>query len=256
MAERQAADQWVKVDGRRVFYRALPAGPAASGPPLLLIHGISCCTETWAPFIRALARRADAPALLVPDLPAHGRSEKPDRILGMADLASWTRRLLEHMDVGPVDAFGHSMGCQVALALAHRYPERVRRVALLGPTTGERHVSTPRAFFGLVGDSGREPLSYNLRLLRVFLRMGPPRYLLTAREMQRDDAFVRAPGVGAPTLVLQGARDAIIPKHVGEKLARALPRSGFAQVPGAAHAAQYSHPELTADRVLAFLAAE
>src|SRR4051794_35243801 len=100
----------------------------------------------------------------------------------MAAFADWTKRLLSRIGMPSVDLFGHSMGCQVGLALAQSCPERVRRLALLGPTTGGRHVSTLRSFVGLVADSTREPLPYNLLLLRMFLRMGPPRYLLTVRE--------------------------------------------------------------------------
>jgi 2-hydroxy-6-oxonona-2,4-dienedioate hydrolase len=255
MGAHTTTEHWLEIDGWRVFYRSLPAGPAAgSGPPLLLVHGISCCTETWAPFVAALAKRPEAPALIVPDLPAHGRSAKPARLLGMADYAAWAARLLERLEVPSVDVMGHSMGCQVALALADAYPERVRRVALLGPTTGGRHVSALRNFAGLLADSTREPLSYSLRLQGVFLRMGPPRYLLTVREMQRDDAFAHARLVTAPTLVLQGTRDAIVPKDVARDLAGVLRCSKYVQLPGAAHAAQYSHPEMTADAVLAFLA--
>src|SRR5438045_9536072 len=94
MAERLPTNSWLELDGRRVFYRALPPGRAAAGsPPLLLIHGISCCTETWEPFLGALAARDDAPAVIVPDLPAHGRSTRPAGLLGMAAPAARTGRL-------------------------------------------------------------------------------------------------------------------------------------------------------------------
>jgi 2-hydroxy-6-oxonona-2,4-dienedioate hydrolase len=151
-----------------------------------------------------------------------------------------------------VDVMGHSMGCQVALALADQYPERVRRLVLLGPTTGGRHVSALRNLGGLLADSAREPVPYNLLLTRMFWRMGPRRYLLTAHEMQRDDAFAHAARVRAPTLVLQGERDAIIPKQAAKELARVLPIGEYAQVAGA-HASQYTHPVPTAECVIAFL---
>jgi len=254
MTRRSTTDHWMTLDGRRVFYRTLPAGPAAAPrPPLLLVHGIACCTETWRPFLDTLAYRADAPAVIVPDLPAHGRSARPGRILGMGDFAAWTERLLRDLEAPHVDVLGHSMGGQVALALAHTHPERVRRVALLGPTTGGRHVSALRNFVGLMADSLLERLSYNLLLTGNFLRMGPLRYLLTVREMQRDDAFLRARQLRAPTLVLKGSRDAIVPKHIGRRLAATLSRSEYALVPGAAHAAQFTHPRQTSECVLQFL---
>lgn len=254
MTERRAEDCWLELEGRRVFLRRLPAGPEAEErPSLLLLHGISCCAGTWQPLVTELARRPDAPAVLVPELPAHGRSERPDRILGISDFAGWTERLLRRLEVPTVDAMGHSMGCQVALALAGAYPERVRRLVLLGPTTGRKHASTLRNLVGLTADSLIEPLPYNLLLLRTFFRMGPPRYLLTVREMQRDDAFQHAREIRRPALVLQGTRDAIVPKRVGQELARTLPHSPYAQIAGAAHAAQFSHPAATANAVLDFL---
>lgn len=240
------------IGGRRAFFRALP-GTDAAAPPLLLVHGISCSTETWEPFLAELSRRPERPAVLVPDLPAHGRSESPEAIFGMADFAGWLEHLLVRLDQPQVDVMGHSMGCQVALALADAYPERVRRMVLLGPTLGGGHVSTPRLFGGLVADSAREPWSYNLKLLRVFWRMGPLRYLRTAFRMQEDDAFEHARRLSAPTLVLQGTRDAIIPKVRGQELAAVLPAGSYGQVEAAPHAAQYTHAQATADAVASFL---
>lgn len=253
MNARQPQEHWTKVDGRRVYYQRLPAGGAAARPPLLLVHGISCCTETWAPFLQQLARRDDAPEVIVPELPAHGKSEKPDRVLSMGDYGAWTERLLDNLDLPAVDIMGHSMGCQVTLALAQQFPARVRRVLLLGPTTGGRVVSTFRNFTGLLADSTREPGPYNRCLLRVFRRMGPPRYFLTVREMQKDDVLARARAISSPALVLCGGRDAIVPPHAAQQLVEALPAGAGEQLDGAPHAAQYTHPELTTDRVLRFL---
>lgn len=250
---RSTEDHQLKLDGKQVYYRTLAGGAAAEGPPLLLVHGISCCTRTWEPFLRTLAARDDAPPVIVPDLPAHGRSEKPDRLLDMEALAAWCVRFLDSLEVDRADVLGHSMGGQVGLVLAHHCPDRVRRLVLLGPTTGGRHVSTLRNAAGLVADSTREPPAYNSLLTRVFLRMGPRRYFRTIAAMQRDDSFLHAREVAAPALVLQGSRDAIVPKRVGRALAGVLPHSEYAVIEGAPHATQFSHPGETAEVVLRFL---
>ncbi|MCC2672763.1 MAG: hypothetical protein K0Q72_5235, partial [Armatimonadetes bacterium] len=71
MSERAVEEQWLELDGRQVHCCTLPPGPQGhERPPLLLIHGITCCIRTWEPFLRDLARRDDAPAVVVPDLPA------------------------------------------------------------------------------------------------------------------------------------------------------------------------------------------
>ncbi len=254
MTARQVTEHWMELDGLRVFHRRLASGPeGAAQRPLLLIHGISCCTGTWAPFVDELATRADAPAILVPDLPAHDRSQATPRPLGIDDHADWLLRLLDRLGVATVDIMGHSMGGQIAIALAGRSHGRVRRAVLLGSTVGAQNVSTPRLAAGLLLDGLLERPTYNLLLARVFLRMGIRRYLQTARRMQRHDAFSAAREVPCPTLVLQGSRDAIIPKSAGQRLARILPYGTYDLVPGAPHAAQYSAPPRTADHVLAFL---
>lgn len=167
MAEPQAKGHWLELEGRRVFYRTLAAGPTSTARlPLLMIHGISCCTQTWEPFLGVLGKRGDAPPLIVPDLPAHGRSARPPRLLGMADYAMWVEQLLSRLEVDTVDVMGHSTGCQVALALAHLRPERIRSLVLLGPTTGGRYVSTLGNFAGLLADS-------------------PPHYLNCSRKAKR-----------------------------------------------------------------------
>lgn len=254
MVDDRTSERWSEVDGRRVFHRRLPGGPAAQAQrPLLLVHGISCCTGTWAPFVAELARRPDRPALLVPDLPAHGRSQAPAGALGIDEHAAWLLRFLDGLGVGAVDVMGQSMGGQVAIALAQRAPARIGRAVLLGSTVGARHASTPRIGAGLLVDSLREPPSYSLQIAAVFVRMGPLRYVRTVRLMQAHDAFAAAREVVAPTLVLQGARDVIIPMRVGRALARTLPSGSHDTIAGAPHAAQYSDPPRTADRVLAFL---
>jgi pimeloyl-ACP methyl ester carboxylesterase len=252
MAGRRAAEQWLDLDGRRAFCRTVPPGPAAGDrPPLVLMHGVCCRSETWQPFVQALARCDNAPALVVPDLPAHGRSAAPRRIFGMDDYARWIERLLCRLSVGRVDLMGHSMGCQVALAVADQQPERVRRIVLLGPTTGR--VSTLRYGLGLLADLPREGVALNVLLLGAFVKTGPLRYLMTVREMQRDDSLHRARRIRIPTLVLQGSRDTVIPRAAAKQLARAICDGDYAMVPGATHAAQFSRPDATAQAVLGFL---
>ena len=171
----------------------------------------------------------------------------------MHGYAAWVTALLDALNVDHTDVMGHSMGCQVALALADRHPDRVRRIVLLGPPTGGRHVSALRDFAGLLGDSLLEPIRYNWILLRVFARLGAVRYLRTVIEMQRDDPFVRAARGSHPLLVLRGERDRIVPKAVAEELVRVAPNGSYREIPGAAHAAQYSRPRETGELLLPFL---
>src|SRR5262245_19096507 len=107
---------------------------------MLLIHGLAGASDNWIPFLRHLDA-GEARRVVVPDLPGHGQSAGPLRAPGMVELAGWLDRLMTALDLPEADVAAHSMGCQVALAVAHHHSERVRRLTLIGPTTGNPHGS-------------------------------------------------------------------------------------------------------------------
>ncbi|WP_063784251.1 alpha/beta fold hydrolase [Streptomyces sp. SBT349] len=107
--------------------------PPGGGPPLLLLHGWGCDGRDWAAHLPGLRPHH---RVLVPDLPGHGATpDRPDRCAPRevaADLAAWLRDL----GTGPVVAVGHSMGGQVATALAVEHPRLVRSVVTLATGYG------------------------------------------------------------------------------------------------------------------------
>jgi len=107
-----------------------PAGVAASAhPPLACLHAAPCSAASFAPFLNAMAQRRHVLAL---DTPGYGGSDRPDQRL---DIAGYAERLGEALDEslknGQIDLFGHSTGALMAVELARRRPERVRRLVLM-----------------------------------------------------------------------------------------------------------------------------
>ncbi|GGF48791.1 alpha/beta hydrolase [Microbacterium sorbitolivorans] len=99
------------------------------GTPAVFVHGLGCHgAASWA----ASAQRLGRPARII-DLPGHGRSDAPEyfgyTLPELADAVAGGIR-----DLGePADIVGHSLGGSVAVALAHRHPELVRRSVLVEP---------------------------------------------------------------------------------------------------------------------------
>jgi pimeloyl-ACP methyl ester carboxylesterase len=160
--------------------------------------------------------------------------------MGIHELADWCARFLDAVQVQRADVAAHSMGCQVALALARRHPERVGRLVLVGPTTGGRSVPLWRYLKGMALGSSREPLLYRLLAARMLWRMGIRRYVETVREMMRDDALTGASGVKAESLVIWGDRDTIVPEAAARSLAAALPGGSYKVVAKAAHVVPFN----------------
>lgn len=247
------------VDERPVHCHVLAPGESdAAGAsirwPLLLIHGLGCSGEAWRPALACLEQQGLDQPVLAPDMPGYGRSPEPGEVLGMDELADWCARLLDRVGIERAHLAGNSMGCQVALALARRHPERVGGLVLTGPTTGDRCETVWRYLRGLLADALREPMTYNGTLFRMYLQQGFPRYFATARKMLVDDPLACAAEVRAPCLIVRGDGDAIVPEAVARRLAAELPRGSFTQVESSAHAVQFHRPEAFTRLLLEFLA--
>lgn len=247
------------VDGRDVRCRIADAVPdpgfsSALRLPVILLHGLGCSSDAWLPALNVLAARRLACPVFVPDMPGFGCSPGPKEAMGMADLADWVVCLMDVLGLDQAHLAGNSMGCQVALALARRYPARVGGLVLVGPTVGEQYIPFWRYALGLLLDGIREPVAYNFVLARMYAQMGIPRYLATTRKMLEDEPLRHADEVQAPCLILRGQYDGIIPDAVARRLAAALPHGDFRRIMGAAHALQFSRPREFVETALSFWA--
>jgi pimeloyl-ACP methyl ester carboxylesterase len=248
----------VTVSGRAVRCRTLLPGKSLAHRstdelPLLLLHGIGCSADMWVPTLECLRQHGTDRHVVAPDMPGYGHSHGPPEALGIDDLADWSVRLLDRMEVMCAHVVGHSMGCQIGLALARRHPERVGALVLVGPTTGGRLVSAHRYLLGLLLDGLCEPLAYNRLLARTYWQMGVRRYLATVQKMLADDPLATAAELRTPCLIVRGERDAIVSDAVVRDLAAVLPHGILSAVPGAPHAVQFASPGEFTRRMLSFL---
>ena len=247
---------WPTVDGRRTRCRVAPAAPGdAATPhfPLMLLHGLGCSSDAWVPSLRVLAGLGLHCPAYAPDLPGYGCTRCTEGALGMDELADWTTRLMDVLHIERAYVAGNSMGCQVALSLARRHPERVAGLILLGPTTGNSQVPFWRYALGLLRDGFGESLPYNLTLLKMYSQMGLRRYLATVRLMMRDDPLAHIADVRAPCLVTRGGNDRIVPERAAKELAARLPRGEYQALDSTAHAAEYNTPKLFVSATLEFI---
>jgi pimeloyl-ACP methyl ester carboxylesterase len=109
--------------GNRVRY--LQAG---SGPPVVLVHGITSSADTWAAAMRGLSRDH---TVIAPDLLGHGASAKPRGDYSLGAYASGVRDLLAALGHDRVTIVGHSLGGGVAMQFAYQFPERTQRLVLV-----------------------------------------------------------------------------------------------------------------------------
>jgi pimeloyl-ACP methyl ester carboxylesterase len=228
-------------EARGARIRAFVGG---EGPPLLLVHGFGGAAWNFTEMQPFLVGRR----LIVPDLPGHGGSTPLPAAATLRGFADALVPLLE----GPVDVFGHSLGGVVALRLAERHPELVRRIVLAAPagiSSASRRGEVMLGLAGIVQPGRRAGRRVDRiarsRLLRhlVFGRFEVSNAdTLTERgvygllrgtvlhtdtlgaglALARDDPRQELQRVEAPVLVLFGARDQQVPLEDGFEYTRRL----------------------------------
>jgi pimeloyl-ACP methyl ester carboxylesterase len=226
-------------------------GPAETSP-VVFVHGLAVSHRYMMPTARRLA--ADHPVYL-PDLPGFGLS---------AELG-WNLDLAEHTDhlVGWLDALrldrvtlvGNSFGCQVAVDLAVRHPRRVRSLVLAGPTTDPEARTAARQLGRWLRDLRHEHPRQAPILARDVRDAGVRRVAATFRHSLTDPIEAALPLVAAPTLIVRGGLDPIVPQRWAETAARLAPFGELVVVPGAPHNLNYSAADQLAPIIRAFLAA-
>ena len=146
-------------------------------------------------------------------------------------------------------------GTLVIVDAVRDHPGLCAGYVLVGPTVDP----TARSLLGqgrrLLRDTAREPLRTNAVVVRDYLRMGPLRYLRTARHMLRDRIEEDIRGCTPPGLVVRGSRDPIARRDWSRRLARAAPDARFLEIPGAPHNVQHTDPRELAAACAPFLAA-
>jgi pimeloyl-ACP methyl ester carboxylesterase len=258
------------IHGHRVAYRL-----AGSGPPIVLIHGITSSSVMWEGVGPQLARHH---TVLAPDLLGHGQSAKPRGDYSMGAFASGIRDLVLSLELGPVTVVGHSLGGGVAMQFAYQFPERTERLALVSSGGLGRSVHGLLRAATLPGSEIVLPLLAARRVLdagrtvgrglgRLGLQLGHDavemaRGHASLGDSESRNAFVQTLRASVdvtgqrvqaldrlylaeelPLLILWGARDRIIPPGHGRRAHQLVPGSRFELFEAAGHFPHLDEPE-------------
>src|SRR2546430_9749906 len=125
----------ITLHGHRVSYRTEGEGEEV----MVLIHGITGTSETWAEVIPILAEEF---TVVAPDLLGHGHSAKPRGDYSLGAYASGVRDLVAALGHDHATVVGHSLGGGVAMQLAYQFPERCDRLGLVSSGGARREGNT------------------------------------------------------------------------------------------------------------------
>jgi pimeloyl-ACP methyl ester carboxylesterase len=242
MANTSPQTGYAPVNGLEMYYEI-----HGTGRPLVLLHGAYMTIEMFGEVLPLLA---EGRQVIAAELQAHGRTADFDRPLRYEFMADDTAALLRHLGIEQADVFGYSIGGAVALQVAIRHPEVVRKLVVASASHASDGIHpellemtpsiTPEAFAG-------SPIE------EEYLRTAPnpddfP--TLVAKLKQLDMEPFAWPledirEIAAPTLLIVGDSDAVRLEHAVELFRllgggvmgdlAGLPKSQLAVLPGTSH---------------------
>lgn len=269
---------FVEIDGERLHIRA--EGPI-DGPPVVLIHGIGGSTYSWRRTVPALT--AAGFHTLAIDLRGFGLSAKSftaDHSMGAQ--ARLIIRIVDSLGIASAAFIGHSMGGGAAVQVALLRPELVERLVLVNawvPTAppalwpGDlldlppvarwgrlaiRTLVTPDRLSAVLGTVYDAPDDVAGALavghfVPIGVRDWDLALLAVMRDAGRNQLPVPLSSIGAPTLIIWGARDAWLDPAGAEELRAAIPSAQAVLIADAGHLPFEERPAEFASVVLSFL---
>jgi len=232
-----------------IHYR-VSNGSGTVTPAVVFVHGLVVAGTYMLPTAKQLTPFC---RVYVPDLPGYGKSYKPDKILNLSELADVLAEWLSVVKLKKAHLVGNSFGCQIIAEFASRHADRVERLVLQGPTVDPEARSLSKQFIRLLLNSPREKHSMGMIMLRDYRAAGLRRIIGTIKLSLRGRIEDKLPLIKAPTLVVRGEKDPVVPQKWAETVAALLPCGKLCVIPGAGHTINYSEPEKFAAVILPFL---
>jgi pimeloyl-ACP methyl ester carboxylesterase len=244
---------YAPVNGLNMYYEI--HGSAVGGnPPLVLLHGGGSTIETsFGKILPALAKDRQVIAV---EQQGHGHTADIDRPFTFEQSAEDTVALLQYLKIKKADFFGYSNGGHIALEIALRHPDVVRKL-IFESIMFNREGSDP-AFWESFKHAKLEDMPQELR--ESYLKVAPhPEDLPTffTKSVQRMRDFKgwtpqEFQSIKAPTLVIMGDRDVASPEHAVQMF-RLLQNARLAIVPDTDHMLIVKRSDWLVPMVKAFL---
>jgi len=223
------------VNGHTMYYEV-----RGKGRPLLLLHGGG--DSGTHSFEQQLGSFARGHQLILPDQVGQGRSPDVFGVLSYTAMMQDTRELLKSLKTGKVDVVGFSDGGILALMLAVRHPELVRRLVISGVNIAPE---------GLTADALDElramPVSESPSTVDEKLRL---LWLNSPTEQELNLELLSK--IREPVLVISGDRDVVTLEHTVQ-IYRAIPHAELCVLPGTDHSAFATRADFLNPIALVFL---
>jgi pimeloyl-ACP methyl ester carboxylesterase len=240
---------YASVNGLEMYYET-----HGSGPQLVLLHGALMTIEGFGEILPSLAKTRQVIAV---EQQAHGRTADIDRPFRYEQMADDTAALLEQLGIEEADIFGSSMGGGLALQIAMRHPDLVRKLVVAAAAYSNDGIYAEV----LEGIENLKPEDFaGSPWQEAYASVAPnpaewPALLAKVQEMDKEFEGWSPEAISsieAPALIVVGDADIVRPEHAVEMFEllgggvpgdlAGLPRAQLAVLPGTTHARSWTAP--------------
>jgi 3-oxoadipate enol-lactonase len=244
-----------------------------SGAPILLIMGLGWASYAWYRSRPVLSEKYRTIAL---DNRGVGKSDAPPGPYSIAQMAADAAAVLNAARVNTAHIFGVSMGGMIAQEFALQYPNKVRSL-ILGCTApgGPQAVRAEQEALQVLMTRGQDPEAFAKAIGPFIYDAGtsaarieedtavrrkwyPPAdaYFAQLQGIMAWEAYSRLAQISAPTLVIHGENDRLVPPENGKLIAGRIPGAKSVVIPRASHIFTTDQPEVAHRAILEFLDAQ
>jgi len=254
----------VKHDMLKLGEIELELHESGDGLPLLFFHsGQGFAPED--PFVAMLAQRY---RVIAPSHPGFGHSSLPDWVDSIDDIAHVYLELMDRLDLPRAKLVGCSIGGWIAAEIATKVPERIEKLALVGPvgvkTGGVKQLDIPDIFAISQDEMNRlrfhDPAKAKIDLtklteeeMRVIARNSETLALLVWEPYMHNPKLKhRLHRLTMPVLFIRGASDGIVSAPYLDRYAALIPGARIETIPAAGHLPHVEQPEAFVAKLAAF----
>jgi pimeloyl-ACP methyl ester carboxylesterase len=205
---------YAPVNGLRMYYEV-----HGSGEPVVLLHGaFMTITNNWDGWIDELSKTRKVIAV---EMQGHGRTADIPREPSSENLADDVAALLKYLKISRADLIGYSMGGRVALQVAVRHPDQVRKVVVMSSTFRRDGMTqegldaltklTPEVFAGSPLEAEYKRLSPTPDDFPKFVKR-----MIAAASKENDLSAEQLQSTTAPMFFIYGDADGIRLEHIAE----------------------------------------
>lgn len=229
-----------------VHYRVV-----GQGEPIILIHGLSGSSRWW---VRNVPSLAEHYRVYLIDLPGFGTMHRFHARFVLDEVSSWVMLWMKAVGISRANLIGHSMGGYICIWIAAHQPEVVDHLVLVSPAGIPRIRSLLGYAIPLVVALRYLTPSFFPILLYDALRAGPLTLLRAAQDLLTKDVRDCLHSIVAPTLLIWGEDDTLVPPSLGDILHQEIAHSQFMALKKAGHVGMFDQPQRFNAAVLTFLA--